>query len=166
MEAYQICITGSENIIEALKSVQQKGISINLVTPEMKSIRTEYISSIISNFETYGECKLWTDSFIDNLSSMDVDIIRVKINAQYKKSDEDKSLYLEVCFPPRNEDLPMLYNSDLALMFAVDRVYDKSIYDYFTKKYADYDMEMCLYDSFVENDYDWFSYYEDEEIIQ
>lgn len=64
---------------------------------------------------------------------MDVDIIRVKIDSQYKKEDEDKSLYLEVCFPPYDEDLPMLYNSDLHKMFKVDRVYDKSLYDIFPK---------------------------------
>jgi hypothetical protein len=156
MEVFEIHITGSHGINQELDSLGIKNIIVDLLTPEHKFMRTEYMSSFTIQKATYKETKAYVDELVNQLKSK---IIRVKIESPYYEHYKDNSLYLESHFKPFNTSFPISMNQRSKLLMATARTYEKDQYGDFKKLWSNEDVEMCLFDSFIEEDKDWFDLY-------
>lgn len=166
---FEIHITGDEKIIEAAKSLDIKTIVIDLVKPDRSYFRTEYMTSHAQAFDNYEECKAWVDDVVNQLTAAGVKIVRVKIEAPFYKHYIDQSIYFEVHYDARNNDYPMSRNQGKETFLCTAREYDRTKYESLWQKHggifllkppAGWVMELCLYDSNVEEDKDWFALYE------
>jgi len=156
MEVFEIHITGSYGINQEFDRLGIKNIIVDLLKPNKRILRTEYMSSFISKHSNLKECKKYVKNLITNLSS---EVIRVKIESPYYKHYKDKALYLESHFTPTDTLYPISQNNRTGKLMATDRTYDKKQYMGFMDKWKGEDVEMCLADSFVEEDADWFNLY-------
>lgn len=158
MEIFEIHITGSHEINQELDSLGIKNIIVDLLTPEQKLMRTEYMSSFVIKRTSYNDCKTYVDDLVGNLKS---NVIRVKIESPYYEHYKDKSLYLESHFKPFNNRFPISMNQRSKKLLATARTYKKDQYNDFKERWKNEDVEMCLFDSFIAEDKDWFDLYLD-----
>lgn len=158
LNIFEIHITGEKGINEELSSLNIKNIIVDLLRPDNTLLRTEYMSSFIKKFYTIEDCKNYVDTLSKSLKSK---IIRVKIETPYCKDFIEHSLYIESHFSPKEEDIkyPLSRNKRSGKIMATDRTYTKSLYDKFRDKWKNEDIELCIYDSFIEEDKDWFNLY-------
>ena len=159
MEIFEIHITGSKDINEQLDRLGIKNIIIDLLKPNKEVLRTEYMSSFISNHNNFDECKEYVDNLLTKLSC---EIIRVKIESPFYRHYIDKSLYMECHFEPKNDNhFPVSRNTKSGKLMATNRCYEKEKYGLFRiVNYLNGELELCLYDTFVEEDKDWFDLYQ------
>lgn len=157
METFEIHITGSKGINEELDALGVKNIIVDLLTPERELFRTEYMSSFILKVENYATAGIETFALVRKLKTP---IIRVKIETPYYEHYVDKSLYIESHFTPINNSLPVSRNVKSGKLMATDRCYYKESYCNFREKYKNAEVELCLFDTFVEEDKDWFDLYQ------
>lgn len=158
METFEIHITGSSDINSQLDRLGIKNIIIDLLKPNYNVLRTEFMSSFVSQHKNLADCQRMVNSIIANLSC---EIIRVKIESPYYEHYKEQSLYLEAHFKPFNKTYPISRNIKSFKELATDRTYAKKEYDTFRKKWKNEDIEMCLVDNFIEEDKDWFNLYLD-----
>lgn len=167
METFEIHITGDKKIIEAAKQLDVKTIVLDLVKPDKSHFRTEYMTSHAARFKSYNSCKEWVDNVVARLIEAGVEIIRVKIECPYYQQYKNKSLYFEVHY--EGERGPMSRNHGKDYFLCTAREYDRSKYDALWQKHGGiflltppphWTMELCLYDTNVEEDKDWFDLYE------
>jgi hypothetical protein len=156
METFEIHITGCKLINEQLDRLGIKNIIVDLLKPNYSILRTEFMSSFISKHNNLEECKRYVNTILTNLSC---EIIRVKIETPYYEHYKDQCLYLESHFKPFNLIYPISRNIISFKDLATDRTYDKTQYEAFRKKWKSEDIEMCLFDTFIEEDKDWFNLY-------
>ncbi len=156
MKIFEIHITGQPSIIKELDSLGIKSIIVELLWPDHSLLRTEYMSSFVEKFHTYEDCKVYVDALVLRLKSP---IIRVKIESPYYEDYAQQSLYMESHFTPFNNVYPISRNKKSGKLMATDRTYIKSDYAWFLKKWKNEDVELCLFDSFVQEDRDWFNLY-------
>ena len=157
METFEVHITGSKGINEELDKLGIKNIVIDLLKPNKDVLRTEYMSSFITKHANLIGCQFHVNSILDKLTS---NIIRVKIESPYYEHYKKGSLYLESHFPPFNEEYPISRNAKSNKLLATDRTYNKIEYRDFAEKWKHVELEMCLVDTFVNEDMDWFKLYE------
>lgn len=69
---------------------------------------------------------------------------------------------MESHFTPRpgQTKYPISQNFKSGRLMATDREYDKQKYFEFRQKWDHEDIELCLYDTFITEDKDWFNLYE------
>lgn len=157
MEVFEIHITGSHGINNELDSLGIKNIIVELLTPELKLMRTEYMSSFVIKKGSLLECKAFVDDLVNKLKSQ---IIRVKIESPFYEHYIDNALYLESHFKPFNDAFPISRNARSKKLMATARTYEKTHYEAFKKEWENEDVEMCLVDTFVNEDKDWFDLYQ------
>ena len=156
MESFEIHITGSSDINQQLDKLGIKNIIIDLLKPNKEVLRTEFMSSFISKHKNFDECKAYVNSLLDLLTC---EIIRVKIESPYYGHYVEQSLYMESHLSPINNRLPISRNTRTNKLMATDRCYHKEQYPLFANYYKMFEVELCLYDTFVEEDADWFKLY-------
>lgn len=159
MEVFEIHITGDESILKAAHPI--KTIAVDLVRPDLSVLRTEYMTSHVSRHSSYDMCRAYVDDIVAAMKEKGVQIVRVKIECPYYEHYRDQSLYMESHFLATGYDggYPMSRNKRKADFLATDREYDKAQYDEFREWWKNEDVELCLYDTFVEEDKDWFDLY-------
>lgn len=157
MEVFEIHITGSSSINKEFDNLGIKNIIIDLLKPNKDHLRTEFMSSFISKHKDLDECKTYINSILAQLSS---EIIRVKIESPFYEHYRDKALYVESHFKPYNAEFPISRNAKSNKELATDRTHNSKEFDIFREKWKNEDVEMCLYDTFVEEDKDWFELYQ------
>lgn len=156
MEVFEIHITGSHGINQELDSLGIKNIIVDLLTPKHKFMRTEYMSSFVIQRASYQDSKAYVDELVNKLKSK---IIRVKIESPFYEHYRENALYLESHFKPFNDAFPISRNARSKKLMATARTYEKDQYEDFKKVWSNEDVEMCLFDSFIEEDKDWFDLY-------
>jgi hypothetical protein len=159
MRTFEIHITGEESINSELDDMKIKNIIIKLLRPDKTHFRTEYMSSFISKFKTYEECKTYVDDLVSKLKSK---IIRVKIECPIYHDYILRSVYVESHFVPNEKyvgSYPMSQNQKSGKIMCTDREYDKTKYNSFIDKWKNEDVELCLYDDYIREDFDWFKLY-------
>lgn len=160
MKTFEIHITGAdESINKELDSLGIKNIVVELLHPDKTVLRTEYMSSFISKHETADDCMEMVRTLTQIV--MYSKIIRVKIESPVYDEYIEKSLYMESHFIPKSDDAtyPLSRNARSGKIMGTDREYDISKYGEFMEKWKGEDLELCLVDSFVEEDADWFALY-------
>lgn len=75
------------------------------------------------------------------------------------------SLYMESHFLPFNNKFPISQNYFSKKLMATDREYDSREYDNFIQKWNQEQCELCIYDSYISEDFDWFDLYKTSNII-
>lgn len=161
MEVFEIHITGDESILEKANSLNLKTISINLLKPNKEVLRTEHMTSIIAKFENKDVCLGYVKDIANELANMGVKIIRVKVETPYYEHYVKDSLYMESHFVDDSMKLPTSQNVKKTKLLATDRTYDQNNYKKFKNLYTKdgYELELCIFDSYVEEDVDWFNLY-------
>lgn len=171
MEIFEIHITGDEKIIETAKELGIKTIVIELVKHDRSYLRTEHMTSHVYRCNNYDECKAWVDNLVNQLVAKGVQIARVKIECPFYPKYKDQSIYFEVHYDAVNQfhwRYPLSRNQGKTVYLCTAREYDKAKYHDLADKHcglcvnqAGMVMELCLYDTNVEEDKDWFDLYED-----
>jgi hypothetical protein len=155
MEVFEIHVTGDESIHE---NTDLKTIAVDLLRPDGSVLRTEHMTSHVGKFPSYIDCKLFVDKLARDLESKGTKIVRVKIETPYYEHYVSKSLYLESHFEDKNFEFPTSRNQRKSTLLATERAYE---YDNYEELRASRDeVELCLYDSWVNEDKDWFDAYE------
>lgn len=155
MEIFEIHITGDESILENGKKLSLKTISVDLLDPNKNVIRTEHMTSQVLKFENFKDCKSSVENMVLKLKQLNTKIIRVKIESCYYEHYVDISKYIESHFITENCQYPISRNVRKTEILGTDREYNKSNYDKFVQKWNKEIVELCLYDSFIEEDSDW-----------
>lgn len=153
MELFEIHLTGNRSIIERCKPLQLKTIMVDLFDRNKQYMRTEYMTSIAKKFENYAVCKSYVDVLVDYLQ--DSEICRVKIECPYYDHYVNQSIYIETHFKSDDASLPLSRNKNKDYFLATDREYAQQNYSKFRDKYYGKELELCLFDSFPEEDKDW-----------
>lgn len=154
METFEIHITGTEDIIEKAGELQVKSIIVDLLKPDKSILRSEFMTSHIVKFNNYTDCYNYTIDLAHKLG----EIIRIKIESPYYDQYLDKCLYLESHFLSSEMLYPTSKNRIKDKLLATSRVYRKDQYTKFISRHNE--IEMCLFDNFVEEDSDWFALYD------
>ncbi len=165
MEIFEIHITGTKAINEEFDKLGIKNIVVDLLTPTQSLLRTEYMSSFIYKEENFESCKEMVNDLLSKLKS---EIIRVKIECPFYEHYVKQSLYMESHFEPFNNELPISVNARSGKHMATDRTYNQDEYPSFLKRYEGMaELELCLLDTFVDEDKDWFDLYSEnkEELL-
>lgn len=159
MEIFEIHITGDKSILKNGNDLGIKTISIDLLQPDRNFHRTEYMTSHVHKCENFEICRKYVDDTVDKLRKAKTNIIRVKIECPYYEHYVNDSIYIESHFEDRNGRFPISKNQNKDFYLATDREYNRELYKNFTERYNGEIVELCLFDSFVEEDLDWFSLY-------
>lgn len=159
-EVFEVHITGDKRIFAEAAQLGIKTISICLLRPDRSYLRSEFMTSQIFRFENYDACKVHVDKLVSALKQAGVKILRVKIESPYYEHYREQSLYMESHFEATDNQFPISKNARKDTYLATDRVYEHGGYDAFREKHKDSkELELCLYDSDVNEDADWFDLY-------
>jgi len=157
MEIFEIHITGTESIIDLAKKIPIKTIVIDLLKPDKSHHRTEYMTSQVHKAENYQACKDYVDSIVPQLGELH----RVKIECPYYEHYVKQSVYIESHFSAVGSDYPISKNKNKSTFLGTDREYKIKNYGFFRRRYKGVVVELCLYDSNVKEDQDWFDLYKE-----
>lgn len=155
METFEIHITGGQDIITLAKKLSLKTIVIELLNPDKSRFRTEYMTSHVAKFDNYQTCKDYVDDAAQKLGS----VVRTKIESPYYKHYVNQSVYIESHFDAIDSKYPISKNQNKDSLLATDREYRKENYEDFRRRYKGVVVELCLFDSNVNEDLDWFKLY-------
>ncbi len=156
-ELFEIHITGDESIKKLGKALGHKVIEIGAMNTKKQILYTEIMTSIQQRFENFEECLEFTrrlTSFYRGIRS------KIECPATYEHY-LPKTIYTECHFKTVEVNLPISKNVDKDYLVATDRVYKQEKFAQFIKKYKGMDVELCLYDTLISKDYDWFKYWPD-----
>ena len=156
METFEIHITGEETINAELDKLGIKNIVVDLLKPNGDLLRTEYMSSFVVKKSSFIVCLNHVTYLLTQLDSR---IYRIKIESPFYRHYVDRSLYMEMHSTPTDNKLPISRNAKSKRLMATDRCYNKDKYQDFMEYYKNQEIELCLYDTFVDEDKDWFDLY-------
>ena len=159
MEVFEVHITGSENIHQIAKGLGLKTIAIDLLQPDMNVLRVEHMTSHIYRFENFERCGEEVIKIVNQMRDSGVVIHRVKVESPDYQHYRTHSLYMESHFEAEGLFFPLSRTHGKEKLLATDRTYDQSRYDDFVKINKGRDLELCLWDTCVEEDLDWFECY-------
>lgn len=166
-EVFEVHITGDESIIAACEKLGCRTITIDLLKPDKSVLRTEYMTSLIVHMAPgsvaamrgYEGCRSFVSKICGELEKLDVKIFRVKIESPYYKHYEDQSLYMESHYVTEDNKHPISRSRHKTTCLATERTYDKLDYQAFRQRHKGREVELCLMDTFVTEDKDWFDLY-------
>jgi hypothetical protein len=159
MEVFEVHITGDKSILTNAPLLSLRTIAVALLTPNETIHRIEYMTSDVLKYKNFEECKKAVLHFAQSLKKFDTEILRVKIESPYYPHYADNSLYIESHFNSVDNKFPLSQNLLKNFKLATHREYRKDRYEDFIDKYNGEVVELCLYDTFVDEDLDWFSLY-------
>jgi hypothetical protein len=154
MEVFEVHITGDERIHEAAKKYGLKTIAVELLRPDGTVLRTEHMTSQVMRFPSYDECIQKVLDIRDELARWCA-IWRVKVECPVYDHYLDRSLYLESHFETKNNLFPISRNKNKVTWMGTDRTYDHTEYETFQTRWHGEILELALYDSNIQEDWDW-----------
>lgn len=157
MEVFEVHITGDESIHVAAQPV--KTIAVQLLNPAGQIIRTEHMTSMRMRADNYEMCLAEVEKLVVSLSSRGVKICRIKIECPFYAHYSGQARYIESHFETTEFILPVSRNAKKTTLLATDRTYDHAEFDSFAQRYHGAEVELCLFDSWVGEDQDWFDLY-------
>lgn len=153
---FEIHITGtSRDICDELTHLGIKNIAVELLDPNEKVLRTEYMSSFVHKC-TYGEIHSYVLYQVSKLVSA---VRRVKIECPPLKELFLVSLYMEAHQKGKSTVLPTSRNVISGKYMTTKREYSKRLYEKFIEDNKGSEVELCIFDSWKEEDFDWFETY-------
>jgi len=160
MEVFEVHITGDESIHKQAEKLGAKTIQVNLLKPDKSFLRTEHMTSQIMKCEDYASCLKKVDQLTYGLITNGVSVFRAKIESPYYDHYKAISIYMESHFQTENSEYPISNNARKpGVYLATDREYKQENYEAFRERYAGKDIELCLYDTDSNCDFDWLNLY-------
>ncbi len=159
MQLFEIHITGDESIIKHLDELYIKNISVELLKPNGDVLRTEHMSSFVEKHETQWTCLERVQVLVKELTERGVNIIRTKVETPYDENLAPYSIYMESHFKTTDNKYPMSRNVKSGKIMGTDRTYKQFEYNEFRNKWENEEVELCIYDSFSDEDKDWLTLY-------
>lgn len=157
---HEVHITGSHDIIDVAKQFKIKTISVDLLKPDYSLLRTEYMTSFHHKCTSFEECKKYVDDLTAEFIIQSVSVARLKIESPPYDHYFDRAKYVEAHFPAVNNIFPISANQKRPTEYlATDRRYNKSIFRGFADYYKKSQVELCLQDTNVKEDWDWMTLY-------
>jgi len=158
MKKFEVHITGDETINAELDKLGIKNIMVELLRRDLSVIRTEYMSSFVIDFERYEECYDFVNKLASNLNAT---VLRIKIECPVYLEYIERSVYIEAHFKAdgSNVKYPLSRNVRSGKLIGTDRSYSKEEYNTFIEKWKAHEVELCLFDDFIREDFDWFNEY-------
>lgn len=165
MENFEIHITGDYKILAELEKLNIKSITVGLLKPNGDIIREEYMSSTIQQFTNVDDCIQWVNGLTAILQSKGVHIIRKKIECQPSYYHYiNRTIYMEAHWKidkiKENTIFPISENMRSGKLMATYRIYDKDNFNQMKKLDVETEIELCLMDTYVSEDFDWFDLYQ------
>lgn len=168
---FEIHITADKSIHETARQIGFKTISVDLLAPDLSLLRTEHMTSHVQKFESYIECCQFVIKSSEKLHEAGSKLVRIKIECpSYVHTLEETSIYIESHWHtamhtpsfPKDIKHPISRSQHKPNLLSTARTYDKSKYaEWKNKSWGTKQIvELCLFDSFVEEDFDWFKLYE------
>lgn len=162
MKLFEIHITGKDkSILKEFEKLGLKTLYIMLLDNKLQNVGFEHMCCIQKKFKTYEECKQYVDNLLLKLKS---EIVRVKIESAYYKEYVDKAIYAETHYIPNEPGIyPTVRNIKSKKYVSTMRTYDKSHFETLRTKSKKHlnnaEFELCLYDSNLNFDDYWLSFY-------
>lgn len=161
METFEIHITGSDKIHSVGAKLNVKTIAIDLLKPDLSVLRTEHMTSFVQKHDNFYICYDVVEELVAKFKKQKVDIYRVKIECPYIPRYSGVACYIESHFVTKDVKYPVSRNQNKKDMLATVRLYgspDKYFEEYseFANKWKKEVVELCLHDTFANEDLDWF----------
>ncbi len=163
MEIFEIHITGNDHIHYVANSYGIKTIKLDLLRPNGSVIKTEHMTSFVGEYNNLWECVNSVAGLRDLLNKNGCEVARVKIECPVSYDKYlDVSLYIETHFNQMGiaSIYPASKNKEKESVTGTDRAYGVKNYPKFKEKWHNQILELCLYDTFVKQDEDWFKEWE------
>ena len=156
MIPFEIHIAGrSKDILDEFDKVGIKNIAVELLRPDESVIRTEYMSSFIQKC-FYTEIHDYVLYLLNRIKSP---VLRVKIECPPIEELFPLSLYIESHKQEKSRVLPTSRNVKSGKYMTTKREYSKPLYKEFIEANKGTEVELCIFDSWKEEDFDWFECY-------
>jgi hypothetical protein len=162
MEVFEVHITGDKSILTTAPLLSLRTIAVALLAPDQTIHRIEYMTSDVLKYRNFEECKEAILYFARSLKRLGTEVIRIKIESPFYPHYADNSLYIESHFDSVDNKFPLSQNLLKDFKLATHREYKRDKYEDFLDKYNGEVVELCLYDTFIEEDADWFSLYNND----
>ncbi len=157
MDPFEIHITSKGPEIHGLcELLGLKTIEIDLLRPDGSVLRTEHMTSEVFKCEDFGAACSTMTFWCYTLEKLGVEIIRTKIETPPFDKYLDRAIYMESHFKDDSYKYPTSRSKHSNKLLATDRNYDLRQYGEFIKKHVTHETELCLHDSWVDEDLDWF----------
>lgn len=154
METFEVHVTGGEAIHEAAGRLKVKTISVELLTPDLKPLRIEHMTSQVMICASFDECMELVRDMVKGLGAAS-DVRRVKVECPWYDHYVGRSLYLESHFDVDAPTHPVSRNVRKSQLMGTDRTYDHAEYAAFRERWKGETLELALYDTYVAEDADW-----------
>lgn len=162
---FEIHITCEDPLFVEDVTISLRKIAVDLLRPDLTKLRTEYMTSHREEFDSFVKCKDAVDSYVERIKN-DYEVIRVKIECPFHKELINQSLYIESHFDINqtirlDENVfPLSRSRHKTEIMGTSRQYNKPYFHYFYDRWKPFGIvELCLFDSFVYEDLDWFDLY-------
>lgn len=160
MENFEVHITGSPLVHTVAKRWGHKTIAIDLVGRDRNVMRAEHMTSIILQAEDLYECAKEVKAIADRYRAEGVDIYRVKIESPPYPHYVPIALYAEAHYKTEDCILPISRSQHKSYYICTDRLYQfysdfEEWKDWHCSK--QHEVELCLMDTFPQEDADWFT---------
>lgn len=160
-ETFEIHVTGSIETMQQASTLGIKTITIDLLKPDKSHYRTEYMTSHLHECDNYQQCQEYINEILSFLSG----VVRVKIECPKQYTHYiPQSVYMEIHGEQGyNNIYPMSLTRGKMDIMITDREYDKDKYSDLIKRHVkstrNLITELCIFDSNVDEDKDWFDLY-------
>lgn len=155
-ETFELHITGAKRIHEAAKKLGIKTIEIELLNQKGEALATEHMTSHVFKSENLEEARYETLAIFQNLASCN--LTRVKLECPYYPHYVKESKYLEAHWTDKEKYFgPMSRNVKSNKVLFTNRIFDKTKFGDFVEKYKDVEVELCLFDTNINQDNKWFA---------
>lgn len=162
---FEIHLTArDESIHLSAATLGLRTITVDLLKPSLMPLRSEHMTSHVEMFETYDECQTFVRNVIEKLEKDGVSLVRAKIEVPFLPEFLDKGIYIESHW--ETQDL-ILNRYPLSRsrhkphkLLATAREYNKCAFHSHNETWKRKAVvEICLFDNYVSEDFDWFSEY-------
>lgn len=157
---YEIHITGDQSIIENAQKLGWKTIEIDLLRPDGSILRREYMTSEVRKYNR--RLNVYIDILFLKfcLKYMGTKIYRSKIETTPYPYLFPSAKYVEAHFEVDNNEYPISRNAKKTKILATDREYNPDNFKSFLEKHKGRELELCIYDTNVNEDKDWLDLWE------
>lgn len=154
-ETFEIHITGNHRIHEVGKALGLKTIQVELLDLNYNVIRVEHMTSIVVQKPNYAECLQFVLETAEEIRSHGCRIIRTKIECPVYEHYIKKALYIESHFKYNSNIYPISRNVTKDYNLGTCREWDRTKFETFFDTWKDSIIELCLFDTYPEEDLDW-----------
>lgn len=159
METFEIHITANNHIHYVAKCYGIKTIELDLLRPDGSIVKTEHMTSFVGEYNNLWDCVHSVAGLRDllNINGCNVERVKIECPASYDKY-LDISFYIETHFNQQGIDAvyPASKNKKKDSITGTDRAYGIHNYSKFKNKWKNQVLELCVYDTFIEQDSEWF----------